>query len=422
MQNLSIPLEQFRLANGLTVLLHHSPDAPLVALEVMYHVGSKNELSGLTGLAHLCEHIMFKGSMNVPDGGHFKRLQEIGAEVNGSTTEDRTTYYELMPPQHLELALSLEADRMGRIIPALTQEKLENQRDVVKNERRQSYENQPYGLAQETLSEAVFPENHPYSWPIIGSMRDLDNATLDDLRGFFRSHYTPGNAVVTIGGSFDPDAVRLMVEKYFGKIPAGEQAATPVFPPSTPAPPKKITLQDDVSVPRVYLAWRSTPWFSDNDLILDVATDILGTGKHSRLHSALVIEGQLAQSVSAYQQGMECDGKVVVAATACPGVNPDRLVDALRDQVDRLIHEGAGVREFQKVLNIKESGMVLSLDAVRSRVHQLALFHTLTGSAENILSYFDRFSRLDPTIISTRAAGFFSSEPVVLVIEPRGVS
>jgi zinc protease len=420
MQNLSIPIEQFRLANGLTVILHHSPDSPVVALEVMYHVGSKNERPGLTGLAHLCEHIMFKGSVNVPDGGHFRLLQEIGAEVNGSTTEDRTTYYEVMPPEHIELALSLEADRMARVIPVLTKEKLENQRDVVKNERRQSYENQPYGLAQETLSAAVFPSNHPYSWPIIGSMRDLDNATLDDLRIFFRCHYIPGNAVITIGGRFDPASIRGMVEKYFAEIPPGAFDAPPAFPPEAPAPPGKITLQDNVAVPRVYLAWRSAPWFSDDDLALDIATDILGAGKHSRLYKALVIEGQLAQSVSAYQHGMEFDGKIVVAATGRQGVNPDRLANALRAQIDQLMKDGPGGREFQKVLNIKESGIMLSLDTVRSRVHQLALFHTLTGSAQNIRSYFDRFSTLDPTIVPTRAARFFSSEPIELVIEPRG--
>jgi len=420
MQSLSLSIEQFRLANGLTVLLHHSPNSPVVALEVMYHAGSKNERPGLSGLAHLSEHIMFKGSLNVPDGGHFKRLQEIGAEVNGSTTEDRTTYYEVMPPEHLELALFLEADRMARTVPVLTLEKLENQRDVVKNERRQSYENQPYGLAHETLSAAVFPSNHPYSWPVIGSMRDLDNVTLDDLGTFLRHYYRPGNAVVTIGGRFDPATVRMMVEKYFGEIPPGETAPTPAASSPTPYPAKKLTLYDNVTIPRVYLAWRSAPWYSNDDLVLDVATDILGAGKHSRLHRALVIEEQIAQSVSAYQHGMECDGKVVVAATARQGIDPERLADALRMHINLLMAEGTDEREFQKALNIKESGMMLSLDTVRSRVHQLALFHTLTGSAQNIHTYFDRFSNLDPTSIPTQAAGFFSSDPVILVVEPRG--
>lgn len=419
MNPLSLALDQFQLANGLTVLLHASDAAPVVTVEVMYHVGSKNEQPGMTGLAHLFEHMMFKGSANVADGEHFKRLQEIGAEVNGSTTEDRTNYYEVFPPDHLEMALFLEADRMGQLLPALTESKLQNQRDVVKNERRQSYENQPYGLSQETLSAAVFPDRHPYSWPVIGSMHDLDAATLEDLRDFFGRFYAPSNAVLTIGGHFDPVPTRRWVEKFFGGIPGHPAHGKPAFPSWAPAPAQHITLRDNVALPRVYLAWRSAPWYSDDDIILDVATDILGAGKNSRLYRALVIEQQLAQSVSAYQHGLECDGKLVVVATAQQGVHPDQITAALRREVERYIHDGLSGRELQKSLNIKEAGLMFGLDAVRDRVHMLALFHTLTGSGHNLQRYGERFKALDPQVVLSRSAAFFAPEPVVLEILPQ---
>lgn len=388
----------------------------------MYHVGSKNEQPGLTGLAHLFEHMMFKGSEHVPDGEHFRRLQEMGAEVNGSTTEDRTNYYEVLPPDQLETALFLEADRMGRLLPALTEMKLQNQRDVVKNERRQSYENQPYGLAQETISAAVFPAGHPYSWPVIGSMRDLDNATLEDLQKFFRQYYAPGNAVVTIGGRFNPQKARALVEKYFGDIPSQGTPRVPLFPMWDHAPAQHIILHDNVALPRVYLVWRSAAWFTDDDIILDVATDILGAGKNSLLHKALVIEQQLAQSVSAYQHGLECDGRLVVVATARQDVRPTTLLAALREHVDGFITREVSSRELQKSLNIKESELVLGLDAVRDRVHRFSLFHTLTGSALNVHRYFERFQELDPLNIRLRAAAFLEREPVILEILPRGFS
>jgi zinc protease len=419
MNPLSLPLEQYRLTNGLTVLLHPSPGSPVVAVEVMYHVGSKNELPGLTGLAHLFEHMMFKGSEHVADGEHFRRLQEIGAEVNGSTTEDRTNYYEVLPPDQLETALFLEADRMGWLLPALTEQKLENQRDVVKNERRQSYENQPYGLAQETISAAIFPSGHPYSWPVIGSMRDLDSTTLDDLRKFFQRFYSPGNAAVTIGGRFDPQNAHALVEKYFGSIPSEGSPHAPVFPPWEQAPARHITLHDNVALPRVYLVWRSAAWFTDDDIALDVATDILGAGKGSRLHRTLVIEQQLAQSVTAYQHGLECDGMLVVVATARKGVRPADLLAALRKEIEGFVTQGLSPREMQKSMNIKESGLVQGLDAVRDRVHKFSLFHTLTGSALNVHRYFERFQLLDPAIVQSRTAAFLDCEPVVLEILPQ---
>jgi zinc protease len=418
MNPISLPFDQYRLTNGLTVLLHRTERCPVVAVEVMYHVGSKNEQPGLTGLAHLFEHMMFKGSEHVGDGEHFRRLQEIGAEVNGSTTEDRTTYYEVLPPEYLETALFLEADRMGRLLPALTESKLQNQRDVVKNERRQNYENQPYGLAHETIAAAVFPPGHPYSWPVIGSMHDLDTARLDDLRQFFLKHYSPANAVLTIGGNFDTPVVRNLIEKYFACLPDTGRPSDLVFPNADAPHQQRIIVRDRVSLPRVYLVWHSSPWFSDDDIILDSATDILGAGKGSRLHRALVIEAKIAQSVTAYQHGLERDGMLVIIATAKPGIRTDRLFDAVRSRVHDFIRNGITPRELQKSMHIKEMELLMGVDAVRDRVHKLSLFHTLTGSADNLNEYVARFSRLDTRTVADRSAAFLAREPLILEILP----
>ncbi len=417
-ESFSIPFETYTLPNGLTVLLHPSADSPVVALEVMYHVGSKNEHPGRTGLAHLFEHMMFKGSAHVEDGEHFRRLQEIGAEVNGSTNEDRTNYYEVLPPEHLEMALFLEADRMGGLVPALTQSKLDNQRDVVKNERRQSYENQPYGMAQETLNAAVFPPGHPYSWPVIGSMQDLDDATLDDLREFFTAAYSPANAVVTIAGKYPPESIREWIEARFGGIPHHAPPEQPLIPPAISRPAQHITLHDNVTLPRVYLVWRSVPWCTDDDLSLDVATDILGAGKNSRLHRSMVIDEQVAQSVTAYQHGLESDGKLVIVATARKGVRAAQLVDSIRRQVDIFLERGLAPREFQKSLNIKEAGLIFGFDGMRDRAHALALFQTLTGSAGNIFTHHARYGTLTPEGVLASTAACLGGNPVILEILP----
>ncbi len=223
----TLQIDQYRLPNGLTVIMHEDHSVPVTAVQIMYHVGSKNEKPKRTGFAHLFEHVMFKGSEHVADGEHFKLLQEIGANINGSTTEDRTNYFEVVPSNYVELALYMESDRMGFLLQALTQSKLDNQRDVVKNERRQNYDNQPYGTAREKLAKTLFPPTHPYSWPVIGYMEDLSAAALEDVKEFFRLYYAPNNACLVIVGNFDPKQTREWVEKYFGPIPAGKPIERP---------------------------------------------------------------------------------------------------------------------------------------------------------------------------------------------------
>jgi zinc protease len=388
---LQLPIEEFRLDNGLTVILHRDTSVAVVAVEVMYHVGSKNELPGRTGLAHLFEHLMFKGSAHVPDGEHFQRLQAVGAQVNGSTSEDRTNYYEVVPAEHAPLALFLEADRMGHLLPALTQEKLDNQRDVVKNERRQSYDNQPYGRASETISAALFPADHPYSWPVIGSMHDLSAATLDDVRDFFGRYYAPNNACLAVAGNFDESAIRRSIDEYFGPIPAGPPVAVPRHGPPFLEAGAVLELPDDVHLPRIYLAWHSVPWHTQEDAVLDVLTDILSAGKNSRLHRALVLEQQIAQSLVAYQHGLEYGGKLMIQITARPGHSLQECHNSARREIERMLANGPDDTEIRKSLNSKESDFFHGLTGMLPRANGFATYATLTGRAANLLHALERF-------------------------------
>jgi zinc protease len=414
MFSLHLPFEEFRLANGLTVILHRDSSVPVVAVEVMYHVGSKNEHAGRTGLAHLFEHLMFKGSSHVPDGEHFRRLQAVGAYVNGTTSEDRTNYYEVVPAEHAWLPLFLEADRMGHLLPALTQEKLDNQRDVVKNERRQSYDNQPYGRASETLAAALFPPDHPYSWPVIGSMSDLSAASLDDVRDFFARYYAPNNACLVVAGNFDESAVRRSIDECFGPIPAGPPVAVPRPAPPSLADNAVVRLPDDVHLPRLYLAWHSAPWHTRDDAVLDVLTDVLSAGKNSRLYRALVLEQQIAQSVVAYQHGLECAGKLMIQITARPGHTPQELYDSTRKEIERMLADGPEETEIRKSLNGKESDFFHGLAGMLRRADSFATYATLTGTAANLLHALERFHGISALQVADTARSVLTGSSVRL--------
>ncbi|MBI1807368.1 MAG: insulinase family protein, partial [Ignavibacteria bacterium] len=265
---IKINFEQYKLNNGLTVILHEDHSAPVSAVVAMYHVGSKNEKEKRTGFAHLFEHMMFQGSEHVGDDQHFKLLQEVGANLNGFTTEDGTTYYEVVPSNHLELALYLESDRMGFLLPAMTQAKLDNQRDVVKNERRQNVDNRPYGTADEKIAKAMFPPSHPYSWPVIGYMEDLSAASLEDVKEFFRTYYAPNNACLVVAGDFNPAETKQMVEKYYATIPRGGDFERPKLVPVSLTEEKRMTFEDKVQLPRLYLSWHSPENNTREDAVL----------------------------------------------------------------------------------------------------------------------------------------------------------
>jgi zinc protease len=360
--DVGIPHEGFTLPNGLRLLVHEDHSVPLVAVNLWYHVGSKDERPGRTGLAHLFEHVMFEGSLHVPPGEFDNQLESVGGVNNGSTTTDRTNYWITVPTGALEVALWLESDRMGFLLESLTQHKLDVQRDVVKNERRQSYENRPYGFAFETILESLYPDGHPYRHSVIGSMRDLSAATLDDARDFFRTYYAPGNSSLAVAGDVDAGDVHELVERYFGEIPRGPQV--PLLPrPDVPLTrSQRRVLEDRVHLPRLYLAWRSACQYTEEDGQMEVLAGVLGGGKTSRLYKRLVYEQRIAQDVSAFQNGSELDGSFFVIATAKPGVQLAQIEQAVREEIARLADEGVEQEERSRTLNHIESEMVRALE------------------------------------------------------------
>src|SRR6266542_3584561 len=318
-QALRVPYQTFTLPNGLQVIVHEDHSVPVVAVNTWYHVGSADERPGRTGFAHLFEHIMFMGSQHVPTGEFDRLLEAAGADNNGSTTEDRTNYYEDGPGNALPLMLWLDSDRMGFLLPEITADKVDLQRGVVQNERRQSYENRPYGLSEENILKRLYPSTHPYNWPVIGSMADLSAATLADVRNFFRTYYTPNNATLAIAGDITPRAARGLVERYFGDIPRGPSVTRPT-PPAVQLPADVIaTLEDRVQLPRVYNAWHTVKAFAPDDAGLDVLANVLAGGRSSRLYRRLVYELQIASDVVAFQDGSRLDGKFELWTTARPG-------------------------------------------------------------------------------------------------------
>ncbi len=407
-----------RLSNGLQIFLHRSPNAPLVAVVVMYHVGSKNERPGKTGFAHLFEHLMFKGSAHFNDGEHFRLLQEIGAMVNGSTTEDRTDYYEVVPSAHLELALSLEADRMGFLLPALSQAKLDNQRDVVKNERRQSYDNQPYGRAHETLLAGLFPKNHPYSWPVIGSMQDLTAASLDDVREFFTAYYTPANACLVLAGDLEPEIAVSSVERFFAPLQGTSPPAGATVPGRTPPAGRRWTMADRVSVPRLYMAWEGPRMNTREDAVMDLLTNHLTVGRNSRLHRTLVYRDQVAQSVVAYQDGMEQAGITVVTVTAQRGIGLQQIEDAILRELEGIAREGLSQPEFEAAVNAAEMDLLQGRISALQRASGLATYFTLTGDAMNFNRSLTRFEGITREDLRRSTAKVLEQPRVVLGIVP----
>lgn len=419
-QQPEIRFEQYTLENGLTVILHEDHTAPVAAVVVMYHVGSKNEKPGRTGFAHLFEHVMFKGSQHIADGEHFKLLQEIGATINGSTTEDRTNYFEVVPSHYLELALSMESDRMGYLLPAVNQGKLDNQREVVKNERRQNYDNQPYGTAYEKISRALYPPDHPYSWPVIGYMEDLSAASLEDVLEFFRIYYAPNNAVLVIAGDIAPGTAKEWVKRYFGPIPGGKPIVRPApAPPVLPAD-ARLVFEDKVQLPRLYLAWHAAGRGTREDAVGDVLSGILSSGKSSRLSRALILEQQIAQSAHAYIDGAEISGTAVIEVTAKPGKGLTEMESATNAVLADVMANGVTQLEIQAAVNGKEGGVVGRLSTMFGIANGLATYHTLSGNASLFNKELDRFKDITPAEVQALAKKLFGGHKVVLSIVPEG--
>jgi zinc protease len=384
MVSMRIPLDTETLSNGLRVILSQDHAAPVVAVNLWYHVGSANERPGRTGFAHLFEHMLFQGSAQVAANEHFELVQRAGGTLNGSTWLDRTNYYETLPSHQLELALWLEADRMGRLLPAMTQEKLDTQRDVVKNERRWSVDNQPYGTWWERLPALCFPPSHPFHHSLIGSMEDLSAASLEDVAEFFRTYYTPDNAVLTICGDFDAVEARTMVERHFGAIPRG--AGKPPLPdmslPPTFGTWTREVVADAVVAPRLFLAFRIPPAGDVDWYAASLLGAVLGTGEGSRLAHALVREQQLASEATAFTFDLAKGSDLLVCdVTARPGVAPATLEAAVVAEIDRLLRDGVRPEERERALAQVETAWVSGLQSVSARADKLSQFATYKGDA-----------------------------------------
>jgi predicted Zn-dependent peptidase len=344
-----LPISQGRLQNGLTLVLQEDHRTPIVAVDVWYHVGSKDEEAGRQGFAHLFEHLMFQGSKHVPEDTYFRYLERVGASnVNGTTDSDRTNYFETVPKNRLELALWLESDRMGFLLDHVDEQTFAGQRDVVKNERRQNYENAPYGLVGQYMDEALYPASHPYHHLTIGSPQDLDSATLADVRRFFRTWYVPNNATLVIAGDIDPAATRALVEKYFGPIPGDAIAQRPPVPRVELAGEVRLEIEAGVELPRVVVSWPTPPFFAVGDAELDLLARALTSGKTSRLYKRLVYDDQIAQDVSASQGSRQLGSEFEIAATAKPGHTPEELLAAIDAELAKVRDQGITDAELSR--------------------------------------------------------------------------
>jgi zinc protease len=420
---MNIPFTKHTLANGLDVLLHEDRACPIVAVNLWYHVGSKNEVPGRTGFAHLFEHLMFEGSQH-HDKGYFPPLQGAGGSLNGSTNADRTNYWEVVPSNALELALWMESDRMGYLLPALTQAKFSNQRDVVLNERRQNYENRPYGLAPMAMLAALFPPDHPYHWTTIGEIADLNAAQLEDVRAFFRAYYHPANASLSIAGDIDPEQALSLARAYFEDLATGP-AVAPVRPPAAElADDRRLLLEDRVELPRLYIAWLTPAMFAEGDADLDLAADILANGKTSRLYRRLVYDERIATDVSAAQNSREVAGFFQVAATAAPGHTLEELERVISDEVALVAAEGPSDDEIERGKVQAEAQFMFRLQTVGGfggKGDQLNAYNMFMGDPDFFTRDLGRYQQVTPASLRAAVARYLpAGRRVTLSIVPRG--
>jgi zinc protease len=417
-----LPFTRTVLDNGLTVVVHEHRDVPLVAVNVWYHVGSKNEREGLTGFAHLFEHLMFEGSAH-HDRGYFGPLQDAGASINGSTNADRTNYWETVPREALDLALWLESDRMGHLLPALTEAKLANQRDVVLNERRQNYENRPYGRASFALLGALYPPAHPYHWPTIGWPRDIAAAKLEDVSAFFSRYYHPANATLAIAGDIEASDAMDRAAAFFGDIPRGPAVAR--VSPEVPGldAPLTLVLEDRVELPRVYLAWHSPALFAPGDADFDLLAEILGGGKTSRLYKRLVFDERVATELIATQASREVDSTFQVVATAASGRHLSEVVAIVDAELRALAARGPSIDEVERAKAQAEAAFVMRLQHLGGfggRADQLNAYQTYLGDPGAFGQDLDRYLRVTPASVAAAAQALVDRHRVILSVIPEG--
>jgi zinc protease len=416
-----IQFEKYTLPNGLEVILHEDHSTPIVTVNTWYKVGSGDEKPGRTGFAHLFEHVMFMGSQNVPVGMFDKELEAAGADNNGSTTEDRTNYYENLPSNALPLALWLDADRMGFLLPTMDKAKLDLQREVVKNERRQGVDNVPYGRAEEIILAALYPAGHPYSWSVIGSMADLDAASVEDVSEFFRTYYAPNNATITIAGDFNPAEAKRLVQLYFGDIPRGPaMPARPNVAPVVLAKDTFLVAEDRVQLPRAFYDWPTVKLFDRDDAALDVLASVLASGKNSRLYKRLVYDMQVAQDVSASQFSSKLAGRFEIDITPKPGQTLAAIDKVLDEELTKLMNEQITERELRRVQNSYRSRFLNRLTNVLGKSETLNSYNYMAGTPDYVQQDAARYEQVTRADVQRVAKAYLGKPKVVLTVVPEG--
>jgi zinc protease len=422
--HLDVAYTQFDLPNGLHVILHEDHTVPLVTVNVWYHVGSAREKTGRTGFAHLFEHLMFMGSKHAPYGDFDRLLEAAGGTNNASTAEDRTNYYIDVPSNALDLALFLESDRMAYLLDAMSPKTVDAQRDVVKNERRESYENAPYGMASIEIAQMLYPKGHPYSWPTIGYMDDLTAASYEDVVQFFKTYYQPANASLVIAGDIDTARAKAAVEKWFADVPAGRAHVGPIdYPHPDLQEVRKKTIQDRVQLPRLYLTWVTPPHLAPGDAELDVLSMLLAGGKNSRLYKRLVYELQIAQDVSAFQASKALSSEYQIIVTARPDASIDRIRAIVDEEVARIQKATVDDREFRRAINQIESSFYDRMERIGSDggvADQMNSYYDAAGNPGYFNEDLSRYRALAPEDVTAAAVRFLPlTRRVELVVEPQ---
>ena len=418
MELLNLSVEKYYLRNGLEVILFQKKSLPFISVNIWYRVGSANEIKGKSGLAHLFEHMMFQGSKNVPKEMHFRYIQEAGGNLNASTSFDRTNYFEKLPANELELALWLESDRMGFFLDALDQIKLDNQKSVVLNERLERYDNQPYGLAWEKMLGNLYPENHPYGWPTIGYYKDIESYNLDDVRSFFQKYYAPSNATLVLGGNFESENAKSLVEKYFGDIKNDGRPKQINSFPAKLNETKLITFEDKVNLERLYLGWHTQNAFQEDDAALDILSDILTGSKNARLTRKLIYELQIVQDVNSMQFSGKYGGHFMIVATVKPGKSIDEIKKIIFDEISLLANQGVSTQEVIRSKNVIKSNFIYSLQDIDTITDLLNLYNFYLGEPNSFNVDLTRYNDCSNSKIQEVAVKYFDKNYVDLRINP----
>jgi zinc protease len=416
---LRVPFTLDTLPNGLTLIVHEDHSVPIVTTNVWFHVGSGDEQVGRTGFAHLFEHLMFMGSQHAPYPQFDRLLEAAGADNNGSTTEDRTNYFEEGPSSALPLMLWLEADRMGWLLPTMDKPKLDLQRDVVKNERRQSYENQPYGIVGDYQPKLMYPAGHPYSWSVIGSMADLSAAAEEDVKNFFRQYYAPNNATIVVAGDVNTAEVRALVRKYFSAVPRGPAITRPT-PPAFTVRDTIVTIEDRVQLARLYLNWHSVKSTDADAPALQVLSYILAGSRTARLTQALVYSGEVATSVNAYDDSKRLDGDFNIVATARPGLGLDTVQTIIDAELQKLVANGVTPRELEQARNAIEAAFLRSLQTVGGKADQLNEYYYQTGNPDGFQKDLDDLRAVTAADLQRVARKYLIAPRVMISVVPQG--